>query len=72
MFPERKLHYLDLKRKAAQLLERTTIPSETFNIHVKKLINDGILRKEDSGGRGKPVYYWLTPRAIKEHILCLY
>src|SRR5215467_6845771 len=51
------LHYMGL-------LEYTYrhISLDTFNSHIKKMLSEGYIVKNDTGKRGKKVYYFLTEK----------
>ena len=42
------------------------ISRSAFTFHIKKLIDDQLLRKDDDGKRGRPVYYFLTEKAKQQ------
>ena len=57
--------YLELKRRIEELLNRT-ISFDTYNVHLRKMLKENILNKQDDGKRGKHVFYSLTEEAKKQ------
>ena len=57
--------YLELKRQIEQSLGRE-ISKSVFQSHIKKQVENKVLTKYDSGGRGKQVNYSLTEEAKKK------
>ena len=62
--------YLELKRQIEQSLGRE-ISKSVFQSHIKKQVENNVLTKYDSGGRGKQVNYSLTEEAKKKRQLNL-
>jgi hypothetical protein len=42
------------------------ISLDAFNFHIKKMINNRLIDKNDTGARGKKVYYFLTEKAKQQ------
>jgi hypothetical protein len=57
--------YLELKRRFEESLNRT-ISFDTYNVHLRKMLKENILNKQDDGKRGKSVFYSLTEGAKKQ------
>ncbi|CAN5157304.1 hypothetical protein BH18THE2_BH18THE2_18990 [soil metagenome] len=60
--------WTDLYERVKQSLGRNLSPRD-FSSHVKNMINEGILLKEDTGQRGKRVSISLTKNAKRRHSL---
>src|SRR6266487_17730 len=58
------ISFNELHRMTNQIYKK--IPRSVFTFHIKKLIDEGLLGKDDDGKRGKPVYYFLTEKAKQE------
>ena len=65
-----QLGFLELKRQIEQSLGRQ-ISKSVFQSHIKKQVENKVLTKHDSGGRGKQVNYSLTEEAKKKRQLNL-
>lgn len=61
------ISYLELKDKIVKHRGKT-MSFETFNFHLKKMLKEKILKKDDMG-RGKKVFYSLTEDAKKQRHL---
>jgi DNA-binding HxlR family transcriptional regulator len=54
------IHYLGLLKAVCGSYR--PISRDAFNSHIKKLLSDGYIDKNDTGKRGKKVYYFLTEK----------
>src|ERR687888_431353 len=61
------ISYLELIDRVVKLRGKT-MSFETFNFHLKKMLKENILKKDDKG-RGKQVFYSLTEDAKKQRHL---
>jgi hypothetical protein len=59
------ISYLELKRRIEKSFKRI-LSHRTFNYHIKKMLNNRVLSKYDTGQRGKQVFYSLTKYARKK------
>lgn len=64
------LGYLELKKRVEKSLNRT-ISFDTYNVHLKQMLKENTLSKQDNRERGKPVFYSLTEKAKKQNHLNL-
>jgi hypothetical protein len=60
-----RLGYLELKKRIEKSLKRA-ISFDTYNVHLKRMLKENILSKQDNQERGKPVFYSLTEKAKKQ------
>jgi hypothetical protein len=61
------ISYLELEDRVVKLRGKT-MSFETFNVHLKKMLKENVLKKDDRG-RGKQVFYSLTEDAKKQRQL---
>lgn len=54
------LHYMELLRVIRRSYRRISV--DAFDSHIKKMLSEGYIDKDDPGGRGKRVYYFLTEK----------
>src|SRR3954468_19012352 len=61
------ISYLELEDRVVKRRGKT-MSFETFNFHLKKMVKENVLKKDDRG-RGKQVFYSLTEDAKKQRQL---
>jgi DNA-binding HxlR family transcriptional regulator len=54
------LHYMGLLEYTRKSYRNISL--DTFNSHIKKMLSEGYISKNDTGERGKRVYYFLTEK----------